>query len=98
MRVLYYAEPKTASPGGVENVAFYLPKALAKKLSITYFPHSEFKLNYLKKLTHVYARFAMKDFDVLHFNYVPVRTNGSYMLLEFGNKMGAGHLQNHKRD
>ena len=88
MRVLYYAEPKWGLTGGPDNVALYLTKALSKKLSITYFPFSALSKNYVKNLLNVFTQFARKDFDIIHFNYVPALTNGSYMLLELCNRMG----------
>lgn len=98
MNVLYYAEPELHAGslgGGVSMVAYNLTKALAKQATITYFPsYAASSKNYPAKLLKVYSKFAMRNFNVVHFNFSPVLNNGSYLLLKLANRTGAGTLLN----
>lgn len=72
--------------GGVSNVAYYLPKALAKRVEITYFPLFRSKKRYLENLLSLYGKFVRKEFEVIHFNYGPTWINGSSVLLKFAKR------------
>lgn len=93
LNILYYIEPKSET-GGVGNVAYYLPKALAKKVKIDYFPRFVPRKSYLKNLLNVYRKFMMKEFDIIHFNVVPTWNNGSPMLLKFAKGRGTHTVLN----
>jgi glycosyltransferase involved in cell wall biosynthesis len=80
--------------GGVDNVAYYLPKALARKVDITYFPSFMSKKDYLKNFLNVYRKFVMNEFDIIHFNWAPIWTNGSYLLLRSAKKLGSHSVSN----
>jgi glycosyltransferase involved in cell wall biosynthesis len=90
---LYYIEPKPVT-GGIGNVAYYLPKALAKKVKTSYFPRFVPRKSFLKNLLNVYRKFMMKEFDIVHFNVVPSWGNGSSMLLKFAKRRGAHTVLN----
>lgn len=85
MNILYYREPKGAI-GGVDNVAYYLFKTLAKKANMTYFPSWRLQKSYLGDLLNLYRRFTKGEFDIVHFNYCPTWTNGSHVLLRFAGR------------
>jgi len=93
LNILYYIEPKSIV-GGVYNIAHYLPKALAKKVNLTYFPHFMPRKSYMVNLLNLYAKFVEKEFDILHFNVVPAWINGSYMLLKLAKKRGSPTVLN----
>lgn len=86
-------EPKSVA-GGVANVAYYLPKALAKKVNITYFPPFAPKKDYLVNLLNIYRKFLKKEFDIIHFNFAPTWINVGSMLLRFAKKRGAHTVLN----
>lgn len=69
--------------GGVANVAYYLPKALAKRANVTYFPRFTQNIDYSVNLFNVYRKFLMKKFDIIHFNLIPTYVDGSSLLLKF---------------
>ena len=79
---MYYGVPDIAQGGGVNKVAYYLPEALRKKVSVTYLlPISSKKGPEL--YFQVFSKFIKKEFDILHFNVNPHWSNGSSMLLRF---------------
>ena len=80
--------------GGVSNVAYYLTKALAKKVNITYFPRFAPKKGYLINFFNVHRNFVMKEFDIIHFNVVPTWINRSSMLLKFAKGRGSHTVLN----
>jgi glycosyltransferase involved in cell wall biosynthesis len=80
--------------GGVSNVAYHLPRALAKKVDLTYFPAFKLKKGYIADLLNVYKKFFMKEFDVLHFNVVPTWINGGYILLKFARERNSSTVLN----
>ena len=98
MNVLYYMEPELHAGslgGGVSMVAYNLTKALARQVSITFFP--SYKVSpqrYAFNLLKVYSRFALRDFKVIHFNFSPVSNNGSYMMLRLAKTTGAKTIMN----
>jgi glycosyltransferase involved in cell wall biosynthesis len=85
-------EPKTGQ-GGVGNVAHYLPKALAKKANVAYFPQRR-SIKNAYNLLNIYRKFVLREFDVIQFNYVPTWINGSYMLIKFAKKLGTRTVLN----
>jgi glycosyltransferase involved in cell wall biosynthesis len=95
VNVLYYFEP-TSVHGGPEGVAFYLSKALAKRISLTYYPRfaAAPKIRYLETLFNVCERFVTQRFDVFHLNYVPSLINGGYPLLKCAKRMGVHTILN----
>lgn len=82
MHVLYYQKP-SSSGGGVSNVAYYLPKALSKRVKVTYYPRFLPEKRCLTNFFKVYRDFAMNEYDVIHFNSVPKWINGSSVMLKF---------------
>ena len=70
----------------MSNVAYYLPKALAKKVNVTYFPRFTPKKSYPVNLLNVYRKFVMKEYDIIHFNVPPIWTDCSYMLFKFAKR------------
>jgi glycosyltransferase involved in cell wall biosynthesis len=98
MNVLYYMEPELdagSRGGGVSMVACNLTRAMADKVTVTYFPsYVVSSQNYALNLFKVYSRFASRDFKIVHFNFNPVLKNGSYVLLRLARKMGAATLLN----
>jgi glycosyltransferase involved in cell wall biosynthesis len=92
LKVLYYKEPKSVA-GGVYNVAHYLPKVLAKKVDLAYFPYFMPK-SYVVNLLNLYAKFVRKEFDIVHFNTVPACIDGSLMLLKFAKRRGTHTVLN----
>jgi glycosyltransferase involved in cell wall biosynthesis len=95
VNVLYYFEPILVN-GGPEGVAFYLSKALAKRISLTYYPRfaAAPRIRFLKNLFNVCERFATQGFDVFHLNYVPFLINGGYPLLKSAKRMGVHTILN----
>ncbi len=94
MNILYYLESKSGQ-GGVANVAYYLPRTLAKKeVDVTYYPRiksnrSAFKLiRSVFNLINVNRKFLSKEFNIIHFNYVPTWSNGGYILLKTAKTIG----------
>lgn len=80
--------------GGVSNVAYYLSQALASRTNVAYFPLFTPKINYLLNLFSVYKKFGMNEFDIIHFNFVPIWINGSSMLLKFAKVKGVSTVLN----
>jgi glycosyltransferase involved in cell wall biosynthesis len=95
LNILYFIEPKIHRGfGGVTNVAYNLPKALAKKIGVTYFPAFVPERSYAVSLLNVFRSLAMKDFDILHFNVTPGWIHGSYMLFKFAKISRASTILN----
>lgn len=87
MKVLFFRAPKMGHGfGGVTNVAYNLPMALAKKVLITYYPtYSPPVVSRRKFATNVlnsYMRLVIKDFDFIHFCYGPGWKTGWYLLFK----------------
>ncbi|MFB3888914.1 MAG: glycosyltransferase family 4 protein [Candidatus Bathyarchaeia archaeon] len=72
--------------GGVYNVAYYLPRILAKQVNLTYFPYFALKKDYASKIFRIYANFFNKRFDIVHFNLIPNWNNGSQILLRLAKR------------
>ena len=83
MNILYYGEPNIARGGGVSNVAYFLPKALKKKVNVTYLTGIKSNKYYPEIYFDVFSQFVRKGFDIMHFNTNPTFINGSSMLLKF---------------
>jgi len=95
LNILYYLEPKIYPYfGGVSNVAYYLGKALAKKVNLTYFPRFMPKKSYVNNFFNVQKRFVTKEFDLVHFNVVPNWINGSFVLLKIAKMRGTPTVLN----
>jgi glycosyltransferase involved in cell wall biosynthesis len=95
LNVLYYFETTSlAWGGGVSNVAYYLPKALAKEVNVTYFPKFELEKNYLIGLSDVFKKFVTRKFDILHYIFAPVWINGGSTLLKLGKYRGSHSIMN----
>ena len=94
LNILYFIEPRIDQGGGVNNVAYYLPRALANKIGVTYFPAFIPRRSNAVSLLNVFKSLAMKDFDIVHFNVIPSWTNGRYMLLKFAKINGASTILN----
>ena len=101
MEVLYYMQPRPIT-GGSTNVAYFLTKALAKRVNLTYFPRVA-DLRYPLDLLRVYRDFLDKKFNVVHFNVTPsfiqyYRTSrwvdGNYFLLKSAKGRGASTIIN----
>lgn len=71
MNVLYYQQSRSTS-GGVGNVGFELPKALATKVNVTYFPFFAFEKDLLARRLGIYGNLLDGKFDIIHFNILPV--------------------------
>jgi glycosyltransferase involved in cell wall biosynthesis len=81
--------------GGVSMVAYHLTKALANRARVTCFPsYIVSPRNYAANLLKVYSRFAIRDFEIIHFNLIPAWINGGSMLLRFAKITGAATLLN----
>ena len=83
MNILYYGEPNIARGGGVSSVAYYLPKALGKKVGVTYLGGISTNKDFPETYFNVFSQFVKKEFDIIHFNADPSWKNGSSMLLRF---------------
>lgn len=97
MKTLYFQEPKIeigGPTGGVRNVAYNLPRALAKRIEVTYFPIFVPRRNYAVRLLNVFRRLAIGDFEIVHFNHSPFWTQGGSMLLKFAETRGASTILN----
>jgi glycosyltransferase involved in cell wall biosynthesis len=72
--------------GGVTNVAYNLPRALAKYARVTYYPTYYPPVvprrSYTVSLLNVYKRLLMKDYEIVHFCHNPGWTNGRYVLFK----------------
>lgn len=78
---MYFSEPNVGGRGGVNNVAYYLTKALKKKISVTYLPEIRSNQDSIGIYFNVFSQFVKKKFDIIHFNISPTWINGSSMLL-----------------
>jgi glycosyltransferase involved in cell wall biosynthesis len=83
LNILFYGEPDIAQGGGVNKVAYYLPKALSKKEKVTYLRGISSNQDFPQIYFNVFRQFIKKDFNVFHFGANPVWINGSSMLLRF---------------
>jgi glycosyltransferase involved in cell wall biosynthesis len=96
LSILYFIEPvKNRDFGGVAEVAYNLPKALAKKIGVTYFPAFVRGRSYAASLlarARVFRSLALKDFDIVHFNVIPGWINGRYMLFKFAKISGTSTI------
>jgi glycosyltransferase involved in cell wall biosynthesis len=92
LNVLYFIKPKSGFTGGVTNVAYNLPKALARRVQVTYFPAFIPERSYVVNRLKVFRSLAMKDFDIVHFNVVPNWIHGGYMLIRYAKIGGASTL------
>ena len=96
LNVLYFQQPRSFSRsfGGVTNVAYNLPRALAKRIRVTYFPSFIPRRSYAVSRLNVLRSLALKDFDIVHFNVTPGWTSGGYMLLRYAKSSGASTILN----
>jgi len=101
MNVLFYRQPGPIT-GGASNVAYYLTKALEKKVNLTYFPGG-ISYSYPVNLLHVYSDFLKRKFNIIHFNVAPSiiqyrRTSrwvdGNYLLLKYAKTRGSCSVLN----
>jgi glycosyltransferase involved in cell wall biosynthesis len=101
MNVLFYRQPGPIT-GGAGNVAYYLTKALERKVNLTYFPAGISYL-YPVNLLHVYNDFLKRKFNIVHFNVPPTiiqyrRTlrwiDGNYLLLKYAKTRGSCSVLN----
>jgi glycosyltransferase involved in cell wall biosynthesis len=83
LNILYYGEPDIARGGGVSSVAYYLPKALRKKVDITYLRGISSNNDFPKMYFKVGSQFISAKFDIIHFNSDPTWKNGSSLLIRF---------------
>ena len=83
MNILYYGEPNIARGGGVGSVAYYLPKALKKKVGVTYLSGIASNRAFPETYLNVFKKFVKREFDIIHFNADPTWKNGSATLLRF---------------
>jgi glycosyltransferase involved in cell wall biosynthesis len=96
LNVLYYGGSKTIprSPvGGVLMVGHFLTKALTEKARLSYFPEYAPK-TYGIEVAKLYANLALKNFDIVHFNYPPILANGSYPFFGVAKVTGTATLLN----
>jgi glycosyltransferase involved in cell wall biosynthesis len=98
--VLFYMHPWNID-GGSSTVAYYLTRALTKKVNLTRFP--SFNFGYPINVIRVYKRFLKKDFDIVHFNLAPTiiqyyRTtrwvDGNYLMFKHAKGRGAHTVMN----
>jgi glycosyltransferase involved in cell wall biosynthesis len=96
LNVLYFQQPLLfgRSFGGVTNVAYNLPMALAKRIRVTYFPSFIPRRSYAVRRLNVFRSLAVKDFDIVHFNVTPSWTSGGYMLFRYAKINGASTILN----
>jgi len=83
LNILYYGEPAIARGGGPGKVAYYLPAALRKKVSVTYLRGIRSNKDFPAIYFNVFSQFVKKEFDIFHFNADPAWINGSSLLLRF---------------
>lgn len=95
LNILYYAESKPAT-GGPSTVAFYLSRALAKKINLTYYPKfaDTPKGLYVKNLFHVFGGFLTSGFDVFHLIFLPSLINGGYPVFRSAKRIGVRTILN----
>jgi glycosyltransferase involved in cell wall biosynthesis len=102
MNVLFYRQPGPIT-GGAGNVAYYLTKALEKKVDLTYFPGFGDYYSFPLNLLHVYSDFLKRKFNIIHFNVPPSiiqyrRTlrwvDGNYLLLKYAKTKGSYSVLN----
>ena len=87
MKVLYYREPQNGRLGGVNNVARNFCQAIANEVDLTCFPLLDNRsLEYGNRILRITKGFFAGVYDVLHFNWVPTKINGSSLLLEIAKK------------
>jgi glycosyltransferase involved in cell wall biosynthesis len=96
LNILYYQQPSSFSrtTGGVTNVAYNLPRALAKRIRVTYFPTFVPRRSYTVNRLNVFRSLTMKDFAIVHFNVTPSWTSGGYMLFKYAKISGASTILN----
>jgi glycosyltransferase involved in cell wall biosynthesis len=82
LKVLFFQQPKGYFFGGVTNVTYSLPRALAKNANVTYYPYFTASKAYLQELSNTYRRLAVRDFDITHFCITPELSSGSYVLFK----------------
>lgn len=80
--------------GGVADVAYNLPRALANKIGVTYFPAFFPRRSYVVNFLNVYRGFATRNFDIVQFNVPPSWISGSYTLFKFAKLGGASTIFN----
>lgn len=73
------------------NVAYYLPLALAKKVSVSYFPRFSMKMDYLKNCLNAYREFLSRKFDIIHFNVTPGFTKKKLSTSEICKSWASSH-------
>ena len=83
MNILYYGKSNIARGGGVNTVAYYLTKALRKKVSVTNLYGIRSSEDFPEIYLNLFSQFVKKEFDIIHFNITPTWMNGSSMLLRF---------------
>jgi len=83
LNVLYYGESNISHGGGVNNVAYYLPQALSKKVNVTRLTTIKSNKDFPEVYINVFSQFIKKDFNIIHFNTNPTWINGSSILLRF---------------
>ena len=96
MKTLYFIEPKigTSNFGGVTNVAYNLPRAMANRIEVTYFPAFLLRRSYVVRLLNVLRRLAIGDFEIVHFNSNPYWIAGGPVLFKFAKVSGASTILN----
>jgi glycosyltransferase involved in cell wall biosynthesis len=95
LNVFYYCEPQTfVGTGGVTTVNYFLPKSLAKKVNLTYFPRLTKDLTYVNSLIACYHDCLSKKFKVMHFNLLPTPVNGSLLLFNNAHSLGVKTILN----
>jgi glycosyltransferase involved in cell wall biosynthesis len=92
MDILYYREPKS-NGGGVGSVAHYLPTAIAKKIDVNCFATPK-SITSALNLFNSYGKFAMKKFDIIHFNVIPQWFDGSRIALKLAKRLGTRSVLN----
>jgi len=83
LNILYYGESNLAQGGGVNNVAYYLPRVLSNKVNVNYLTGIRSDKDFLELYFNAFSHFIKKEFDIIHFNTIPAWINGSSMLLRF---------------
>ena len=87
--------------GGDGNVAYYLTKALIKKINLKRFP--DFNYKYPLEVIKVHQKFLAREFSLVHFNiapsiihyYITPRwVDGNYLLLKYAKKLGVKTILN----
>jgi glycosyltransferase involved in cell wall biosynthesis len=81
LRVLYYQQPRSTL-GGVSSVGIELPKALANKISIRYFPGFAVDKDCLADLFKLVKDLLKGRFNIIHFNIIPSWSNPVWVPVE----------------